>query len=100
MKPGVARGLRRLIPRKSRTVDRRSAVASGASQSSPAAGDEEFDPAEFAEFLEADDSPVPVDPFFKEQLRERLWSLVSERAEPATEDDPPPRAQRSSPSRH
>lgn len=34
-----------------------------------------FDPAELADFLEADDSPVPVDPSFKMRLRNRLWKL-------------------------
>ncbi|RIL06966.1 MAG: hypothetical protein DCC71_04830 [Proteobacteria bacterium] len=40
----------------------------------------EFDPAEFAEFLDADDSPVPVDPAFRERLRQQLWGLVRERS--------------------
>ena len=40
-----------------------------------------FDPAEFADFLEADDSPMPVDPAFKERLRQRLWRMVRENAD-------------------
>jgi len=40
-----------------------------------------FDPAEFAEFLAADDSPMPVDPAFKERLRQRLWGMVRENAD-------------------
>jgi len=40
-----------------------------------------FDPAEFADFLEADDSPMPADPAFKERLRQRLWGMVRENAE-------------------
>lgn len=43
----------------------------------------DFDPAEFAEFLEADDAPVPVDPGFRERLRNQLWGMVRERAEAA-----------------
>jgi hypothetical protein len=39
-----------------------------------------FDPAEFAEFLEADDSPIPADPVFKERLRQRLWGMVRDHA--------------------
>jgi len=35
---------------------------------------------ELREFLEADLVDVPVDPEFKERLRERLWALVQERA--------------------
>ena len=42
---------------------------------------EAFDPAEFAEFLEADDSPVPANPAFKERLRQQLWSMVLENAD-------------------
>jgi hypothetical protein len=39
-----------------------------------------FDPAEFAEFLEADDSALPADPAFKERLRQRLWGMVRDHA--------------------
>jgi len=35
---------------------------------------------ELREFLEADLVDVPVDPGFKERLREKLWALVKERA--------------------
>ena len=35
---------------------------------------------ELREFLEADLFDVPVDPEFREQLRERLWDLVKSRA--------------------
>jgi len=41
-----------------------------------------FDPVEFAEFLEADDSSTPADPAFKERLRQRLWGLVRDNATP------------------
>ena len=47
-----------------------------------------FDPAEFADFLEADDSPMPADPSFKERLRQRLWGMVREKA--ATKAPPAP----------
>jgi len=45
---------------------------------------EGFDPAEFADFLEADDSPMPADPAFKERLRQRLWGMVRENANATT----------------
>lgn len=35
---------------------------------------------ELREFLEADLVDVPVDPEFKQRLREQLWALVQERA--------------------
>ena len=56
-----------------------------------------FDPAEFAEFLEADDSPMPVDSAFKERLRQRLWGMVRDNANaiapppPSRIGDRPPR---------
>lgn len=40
----------------------------------------EFSTEELQEFLEADRLPVRADPVFKEELRERLWRLVQERA--------------------
>jgi hypothetical protein len=43
----------------------------------PGAG---FDAAEFADFLEADDSPMQADPVFKERLRQRLWGMVRDLA--------------------
>jgi hypothetical protein len=77
VKPETARGIRRLLPRRKQ---------SGRSDPTakvrpPSAPEGEFDPVEFAEFLEADDGPIPIDPEFKEQLRERLWRIVRERAE-------------------
>lgn len=45
---------------------------------------EGFDPAEFADFLAADDSSMPADPAFKERLRQRLWGMVRENANAAT----------------
>jgi hypothetical protein len=47
-----------------------------------------FDPAEFAEFLEADDSPMPADPVFKERLRQRLWGMVRDHASPTAPPAP------------
>lgn len=37
---------------------------------------ENGDLAAFAEFLAADDSPLPIDPAFSDELREQLWELV------------------------
>ena len=37
---------------------------------------QDFSIDELREFLEADLLDVPVDPEFKERLRERLWDLV------------------------
>jgi hypothetical protein len=51
---------------------------------------EGFDPAEFAEFLEADDSPIPADPAFKERLRQRLWNMVREQADASPPAPPSP----------
>lgn len=36
----------------------------------------DFDPDELREFLAADMMDVPVAPGFKEQLRERLWTMM------------------------
>jgi hypothetical protein len=41
----------------------------------------DFDPAEFADFLEADDAPIPADPAFRERLRQELWGMVRSQAE-------------------
>jgi hypothetical protein len=89
VKPDTARGVRRLLPRRKRSRNR----SDGATQPEP-----DFDPVEFAEFLEADDGPLPVDPDFKEALRERLWELVRPREPrddvPGPADSPPPRRRR------
>lgn len=76
MKPETARGLRRLLPRRKRARPGRSDPGIEGR-----AADSDFDPQEFAEFLEADEGPIPVDPGFKEELRKRLWSMVRERAD-------------------
>jgi hypothetical protein len=57
---------------------------------------ERFDPAEFADFLEADDSPMPADPAFKERLRQRLWGMVRENASRAASPASPRVGTRSS----
>lgn len=74
MKPGVVRGLRRLLANRgslSRRSDRAEGFRPGASA--------DFDPVEFAEFVNADDGPVPIDPVFKARLRARLWSRLQQR---------------------
>jgi len=53
--------------------------------------DPDFDPVEFAEFLEADEGPLPIDPAFRERLREQLWQIVRDRA---AERRPKPRPRR------
>lgn len=77
MKPETTRGARKLLPRRKRNhrpespdATRRLAVAV----------DPDFDPVEFAEFLEADEGPLPIDPGFRERLREQLWAIVRDRA--------------------
>ena len=114
MKPETARGIRRSVPRRRRARGRPdpsgASVTSaagwpggierthGALEADPLEGgatrsgwnleaSDGFDPAEFAEFLEADDSPMPVDSAFKERLRQRLWGMVRDNANAIT---PPP----------
>ena len=88
MKPETARGLRRLLLRRKRaTRPDGGAVTSRSSEP----GDPGFDPIEFAEFLEADEAPIPVDPAFKERLRQRLWTMVREQIEPERPRPRPPR---------
>ena len=88
MKPETTRGARRLLPRRKRTHRIESAAALRAS--SGGSPDADFDPVEFAEFLEADDGPMPIDPAFQERLRQELWEMVRERAgrEPPGRRDP------------
>ena len=82
------------LPRRSRlpTSPRNARRGQPASQGHRAGGwnldsSDGFDPAEFAEFLEADDSPMPADPAFKERLRQRLWGMVRDNANASA---PPP----------
>jgi hypothetical protein len=56
---------------------------------------EAFDPAEFAEFLEADDSPMPANPAFKERLRQQLWGMVRDNADAIAPQAPPRIGERS-----
>lgn len=105
MKPETARGIRRSVPRRRRARGRTEVRAEAAraelrvdlpddDAALDAGGLEglddegcfgtelaDFDPAEFAEFLEADDHPLPVDPGFRERLRNQLWGMVRERAD-------------------
>lgn len=76
MKPETTRGARRLLPRRKRT-HRTDPTAKGRPTGPP---DDDFDPVEFAEFLEADDGALPIDPVFQERLREQLWGMVCDRA--------------------
>ncbi len=133
MKPDIARGVRRLVPRRRRaharpdSTDGPATTAAGwppgavedpylefedagqggaavaadgdpriqpngprhRAASSRADRDEAFDPAEFAEFLEADDSPMPANPVFKERLRQQLWGMVRENADAKAPPVPP-----------
>jgi len=86
VKPETTRGARKLLPRRKRGP--RPDLASGAGLSV----DPDFDPVEFAEFLEADEGPIPIDPGFRERLREQLWEIVRDRAaERRVNRRPPPR---------
>lgn len=84
MKPETTRGARRLVPRRRRGRDRAEALGLNGEPTADArsAGEHtDFDPAEFAEFLEADDETMPADPTFRERLRNELWRLVRSQAE-------------------
>lgn len=106
MKPETVRGMRRSVPRRRRARGRTDvrAEAARAEQHADSPDDTsivsfagmdpdadvdwnaelaDFDPAEFAEFLEADDTRVPVDPGFRERLRSQLWGMLRERADVA-----------------
>jgi hypothetical protein len=74
--------VRRTVPRRRRTRSRSDGPDSAA-DGRFGAELADFDPAEFAEFLEADDHPVPADPAFRERLRHELWTLVRDRADRA-----------------
>lgn len=78
MKPETSRGTRKLLPRRKR--GHRHEVGAP-ERGRPSSGvDPSFDPVEFAEFLEADEGPLPIDPAFRERLREQLWQIVRDRA--------------------
>jgi hypothetical protein len=77
-RPETNRGARKLLPRRKRG---RPEAGAGADRGRPGGtADPDFDPVEFAEFLEADQSPLPIDPAFRERLREQLWQIVRDRA--------------------
>lgn len=80
MKPESTRGTRRLLPRRKRGERRDTTPELGEAGREAGAGDPDFDPVEFAEFLEAEEGPLPIDPDFRERLREQLWALVRDRA--------------------
>jgi hypothetical protein len=65
-----------VVPRRRRG---RSAPLGARTDATGDAGD--FDPVEFAEFLEADEGPVQVDPAFRERLRHELWGMVRSQSE-------------------
>lgn len=83
VKPETTRGSRRLVPRRRRDrrrVDAGSLHGDPSADARAAAEHMDFDPAEFAEFLEADDA-MPADPGFRERLRDELWGMVRSQAE-------------------
>lgn len=83
MKPETTRGARRLVPRRRRSRGRSDAVGlhGDAAPDGRNGGDLDFDPAEFAEFLAADEVPIAADPAFRERLRQELWGMVRSQAE-------------------
>jgi len=89
VKPETTRGARKLLPRRKR--GRRAELATDGGGRRGGAVDPDFDPVEFAEFLEADEGPLPIDPGFRERLREQLWEIVRDRA---AERRPPSRPRR------
>ena len=81
MKPESTRGARKLLPRRKRGFrPDAGAEPAGRGRSKADSIDPDFDPVEFAEFLEADEGPLPIDPAFRERLREQLWEIVRDRA--------------------
>jgi len=91
VKPETARGIRRLVPRRRRRSGRPEASPDAtAPEARWSAELADFDPVEFAEFLNADDSSVPIDPAFRERLRQQLWNLVRDRAAPIARDPASP----------
>jgi hypothetical protein len=56
--------------------------------SQPIASDLEPAPArELLEFMAGGDPPIAADPDFRDQLRDRLWTIVSKRRPQATPGD-------------
>jgi hypothetical protein len=80
VKPETTRGPRKSLPRRKRGRRLDPGGDPDRSRQVPAGVDPDFDPVEFAEFLEADEGPLPIDPGFRERLREQLWEIVRGRA--------------------
>lgn len=76
VKPETTRGAPRLLPGLE-PADRLEPTARARSSN---ALDGDFDPVDFAEFVEPDDRSLPIDPIFEERLREQLWGMVCDRA--------------------
>lgn len=53
----------------------------------PGLGPEDIDPEELREFMAADWVEVKADPGFREQLRARLWKMLTQQREGAIDDD-------------
>jgi hypothetical protein len=82
VKPETSRGARRVVPRRRRgRTELAGARGEPAIDGRHAADDAAFDPVEFAEFLEADDGPLPADSAFRERLRDELWSMVQSQSD-------------------
>jgi hypothetical protein len=79
VKPESTRGARKLLPRRKRGLHPDAGPEAG-DRGHKGSVDPDFDPVEFAEFLEADEGPLPIDPAFRERLREQLWTIVRDRA--------------------
>jgi hypothetical protein len=99
VKPETARGARKLLPRRKRTRRPEGARTPGsagadadgaAERQDPEQAD--FDPVEFAEFLEGEESALEIDPGFRERLREHLWEMIRDGVEDPPTDRPPRRS--------
>jgi hypothetical protein len=83
--------VRRAVPRRRRSRPRSDAPNGSLESASDARWNAEltdFDPTEFAEFLDADEHPVPADPAFRERLRQQLWTMVRDRADRSPKPGP------------
>jgi hypothetical protein len=84
VKPETTRGARRLLPQRNPSRRPDSAGRPRLARST----DDGLAPVELAEFLEPDDGLLPIDPVFREQLRERLWEILCDRALPESAKRP------------